>query len=146
MRTSTLIAAIVVIAIIVAVQFRGHWLSGHRGPHMDHGDEETRALVEITIPDLSEMARTGEEIFNRNCAICHGQNAVGVDGAGPPLVHIIYEPSHHADLSFQLAVQQGVRQHHWRFGNMPPIEGVSQTEVSAIVAYVRELQRVNGIN
>jgi len=37
----------------------------------------------------------------------------------------------------------GVR--HWRFGDMPPVEGLSRRDVAAIVAYVRELQRANGI-
>jgi len=44
-----------------------------------------------------------------------------------------------------LAVKNGVRQHHWPFGSMPPIPGVSKAEVSQIIAYVRTLQRANGI-
>ena len=64
----------------------------------------------------------------------------------PPLVHKIYEPNHHGDLSFQLAAKNGVRAHHWPFGNMPPIEGVSENEVSEIIVYVRELQRANDIH
>ncbi|KKK93735.1 hypothetical protein LCGC14_2689930, partial [marine sediment metagenome] len=31
-------------------------------------------------------------------------------------------------------------------GNMPPVEGVTPGEVKMVVAYVRELQRANGIN
>lgn len=147
MRTVVLIAAVVVLIVIVAaVQLRGNWFSEHREPHMGHNNEQGKALVQITIPALSDLAIEGGKVFDQNCAICHGQSAVGFDGAGPPLVHIIYEPNHHADMSFQLAVKQGVRQHHWRFGDMPPIEGVSQTDVDAIIAYVRELQRANGIN
>jgi hypothetical protein len=38
-----------------------------------------------------------------------------------------------------------VRAHHWRFGNMPPVDGVNRAEVEKIVAYVRALQRANGI-
>jgi hypothetical protein len=45
-----------------------------------------------------------------------------------------------------LAVKNGVRAHHWRFGDMPPVEGVSDEDATKIVAYVRELQRANGIN
>lgn len=51
-----------------------------------------------------------------------------------------------ADLSFLMAAQRGVQAHHWRFGNMPPQEGVTQGDVKAIISYVRELQRANGIN
>jgi hypothetical protein len=48
-------------------------------------------------------------------------------------------------MSFLMAVTQGVRAHHWTFGDMPPQEGLTQGDVRAIVAYVRELQRFNGI-
>jgi hypothetical protein len=62
------------------------------------------------------------------------------------LVHIIYEPSHHGDESFQRAAAMGVQGHHWSFGNMPPVEGIASADVTMIVAYVRELQRANGID
>lgn len=86
----------------------------------------------------------GAAIFESKCAMCHGPEAKGTD-QGPPLVHKIYEPSHHADVAFYLAVRQGVRAHHWPFGNMPPIEGVSDEQIAQIVAYVRGLQRAAGI-
>ena len=70
--------------------------------------------------------------------------AAGSD-KGPPLVHKIYEPSHHGEESFYLAVRQGVRSHHWPFGDMPPVDGLSDDEVGRIIAYVRELQRAAGI-
>ena len=67
-------------------------------------------------------------------------------GVAPPLVHVIYEPSHHGDRAFLLAAQNGVRGHHWPFGNMPPVEGITQADVMDIVAYIRRLQRENGID
>lgn len=103
------------------------------------------ALAAVTVPPLSGTAAEGAEIFAANCASCHGANAEGRAGEGPPLVHVIYEPGHHADGAFFLAVAQGVRQHHWTFGNMPPVAGVSSDEIARIVAYVRTLQRANGI-
>ncbi len=63
----------------------------------------------------------------------------------PPLVHRIYAPRHHADFAFHLAVQNGVRAHHWGFGDMPPIPGLSRSEVSHIIDYIRALQRANGL-
>ena len=105
------------------------------------------ALATIVVPKtLSARARLGQRAFDANCAECHGANAVGRDGAGPPLVHTIYRPGHHADESFQRAVAMGVRAHHWPFGDMPRVEGLSRGEVNSIVAYIRELQRTNGIN
>ena len=100
--------------------------------------------VAVTVPALSEKAQAGETVFNANCALCHGANAAGT-GLGPPLVHKIYEPSHHQDFSFYNAVQNGVQSHHWQFGNMPAIATVSEDEVERIICYVRELQRANGI-
>ncbi|WP_416899829.1 MAG: c-type cytochrome [Minwuia sp.] len=101
--------------------------------------------VAVTVPELTPAAQRGAAVFSANCVTCHGQNAAGGPG-GPPLVHKIYEPGHHGDGSFVLAVKQGVRQHHWEFGNMPPVPGVADADIAAIIAYIRELQRANGIN
>jgi mono/diheme cytochrome c family protein len=103
------------------------------------------AMASVIVPQLSGPALAGEALFNRSCATCHGTNAAGQDGIAPPLVHKIYEPSHHADASFYLAAKNGVRAHHWSFGNMPAVEDVTDTEIEKIIAYVRELQRANGI-
>ena len=104
-------------------------------------------MVQMRLPEtLSEDAQIGKVAFEAKCAVCHGTNAAGQDGVAPPLVHKIYEPSHHGDGSFLVAVRNGVRAHHWRFGNMPPVDGLTEGDVKMIVAYVRELQRANGIN
>ncbi len=94
-------------------------------------------------PAPSELSG-GEKLFNNNCAGCHGIGAVGTD-RGPTFISKIYEPNHHADPTFHMAVKNGVRQHHWDFGNMPKISGVAKEEVDQIIAYVRWLQRENGI-
>ncbi len=104
------------------------------------------AMVKVVVPELSQTAKQGAELFELNCARCHGKNAAGRDGIAPPLIHKIYEPGHHADISFQRAAQNGVRAHHWRFGDMPPVPGVSQGDVAKIVGFIREVQRANGIN
>ena len=108
--------------------------------------EEGAPIVKIEIPrQLSEIATLGKQAFDIKCASCHGQDAVGQNGIAPPLVHKIYKPNHHGDESFQRAVAMGVRAHHWKFGNMPAIEGLTRADVKAIIAYLRELQRHNGI-
>jgi len=106
------------------------------------GDPETR--VSVTVPRLSGLAAAGKAAFDANCAACHGENAAGSD-QGPPLVHDVYNPGHHADGAFLFAAQRGVRQHHWRFGDMPPQPQVGKEDLEAIVRYVRELQSANGI-
>ena len=105
------------------------------------------ALANVLLPDtLSQNAKTGKLAFEVKCVSCHGVNAAGQAGVAPPLVHIIYEPNHHGDESFQRAAALGVRAHHWSFGNMPAVEGLTRADVKMIVAYIRELQRANGIN
>jgi len=88
--------------------------------------------------------RTGEAKFTTYCAACHGSGGTGTS-QGPPLVHKIYEPNHHADIAFQRAAATGVRAHHWDFGNMPKIEGVMPEDVDQIIKYIRWLQRQAGI-
>jgi mono/diheme cytochrome c family protein len=100
---------------------------------------------ELVIPQkLTAAASLGKQAFDKNCAECHGVNASGTD-KGPPLIHDYYNPGHHADGAFFAAVANGVRQHHWRFGNMPPQPQVTEDQTRMIVAYVRELQQANGI-
>ena len=104
------------------------------------------AMVKVTLPaTLTSRAQLGKTAFEGKCAACHGVNGAGNVNAGPPLIHKIYEPSHHGDESFQYATAMGVHAHHWRFGNMPPVEGITRAEVGTIIAYIREVQRANGI-
>lgn len=98
-------------------------------------------IQQVEIP--AELA-AGEAAFEANCAACHGIRGLGTE-QGPPLIDIIYEPSHHADIAFYMAVDRGVRAHHWNFGDMPPLPNVENEEVEAIVAYIRYLQRQVGI-
>ena len=104
-------------------------------------------IEDVRLPaELSSNAVVGKRAFDAKCASCHGENAAGQNGVAPPLVYKIYEPSHHSDESFQIAAQRGVRAHHWKFGNMPPVPGLTRADVQYITVYVRELQRENGIN
>jgi cytochrome c len=103
-------------------------------------------IVQVQLPQSFGVdAQRGEIAFVERCAACHGTNAVGQVGVAPPLVHKIYEPSHHGDASFVRAAFVGVQQHHWPFGSMPPVEGITELEIKDIISYIRELQRANGI-
>lgn len=105
------------------------------------------ALAEVTLPaTLSDNAQIGKTAYDANCASCHGPNGAGTDGKAPPLIHKIYEPNHHGDEAIQRAAALGVQSHHWPFGNMPPVAGLTRGDVTMIVAYIREVQRANGIN
>ncbi len=90
------------------------------------------------------MLVEGRGLYDLHCAECHGTGGFGTT-EGPPLTHEIYRPAHHADISFHLAVQRGVRSHHWNFGDMPPQPNVAVHRIQEIVDYVRWLQREAGI-
>ncbi len=90
------------------------------------------------------LASMGEELFGSKCVKCHGVKGAGT-GAGPPLVHKVYEPNHHSDWSFRRAMSMGVRAHHWRFGDMEKVTGLTDEQVELIIKYIREIQQDAGI-
>lgn len=112
-----------------------------------HSGSDTQAgLVadSIVVPSLSGLAVQGEAEFNANCASCHGVNLAGTN-QGPTLIHSLYRPNHHGDGAIALAAMNGVHAHHWQFGNMPPVEGITPQNLTVIIAYIRALQQANGV-
>ena len=82
-------------------------------------------------------------MYQASCAQCHGVDLRGTN-EGPSHLSEIYEPNHHADVAFLLAVRRGTPAHHWSFGAMAPVDGLTDEDVEAIVAFVREQQRIEG--
>jgi mono/diheme cytochrome c family protein len=107
------------------------------------GDGATRAQRSDAGPTPAGHA-VGAAAYDASCRSCHGPRGTGTT-QGPPLVHRIYEPAHHSDAAFRLAVRRGVRAHHWRYGDMPPVGGIDDEALDAIIAYVRWLQQAAGI-
>ncbi|NNC91494.1 MAG: cytochrome c [Acidimicrobiia bacterium] len=93
--------------------------------------------------DATGDVEAGEQLYDAKCAECHGEDLRGTD-RGPSHLSVVYEPSHHGDAAFLLAARQGVRQHHWDFGDMPPIDGLSDEDLASITAYVRSVQEREG--
>jgi len=133
-------AALKILAVAVIAAATAVWL----WPPAEPPAVTTGPTIDVKVPELSPLAARGKTEFDANCAACHGPNAAGTD-KGPPLVHNIYNPGHHADGAFLLAARRGVRAHHWRYGDMPPQPQVTDEQIVAIVRYVRELQQANGI-
>jgi len=106
--------------------------------------EQVRQRQHLPEPSFVADPQRGDALFHAHCARCHGEKGTGTD-QGPPLMHHVYRPGHHADLTFHWAIKDGVRQHHWHFGNMPPIADVSPQRAEHIIAYVRREQRNAGI-
>lgn len=86
----------------------------------------------------------GKTLYGTNCASCHGADLKGSD-KGPPMLHKVYEPSHHGDVAFQLAARNGVRAHHFKFGDMQAVPAVTPDDVAHITAFIRMEQRKVGI-
>ena len=133
---------LVLLAVLVCVLLVG--CSEGEDDEYSAVDNFDSQAVSVTVPDLSDVAGQGAELFAANCSECHGATAGGTS-QGPPLVDKIYEPGHHADFSFVRAVDLGSPQHHWSFGDMEPVPGLSPEDVNKIICYVRELQYANGI-
>lgn len=104
-------------------------------------------MMQIPKPSAGLMPNPGQgkKLYATTCAACHGVDLKGSD-KGPPMLHKVYEPSHHGDAAFQLAAKNGVRAHHWKFGDMLPVPGVTPDDVAHITAFIRVEQRKAGIN
>jgi hypothetical protein len=77
--------------------------------------------------------------FGAFCAGCHGPSGTGfIDG--PPLLDTLYLAPRFADSSIRHAVEHGVPQHHWPFGDMPPLRVLPASEVAPLIGYLRWAQ------
>ncbi len=137
------------IAALMVLAAAAMLLAACGGADDQYGDDQAHdtddaASAEVTTGELSEAALAGEKLFSANCSACHGTTANGTS-QGPPLVHQIYEPSHHGNASFVIAVARGVRAHHWDFGNMPAVPSLEIEQIHQVICYIRELQLANGI-
>lgn len=106
--------------------------------------EQRLAKLHIPSSNVVRDLGLGKTLYQGACLACHGNDAGGTD-RGPPLAHRTYRELHHADMAFHLAVKNGAKQHHWNFGAMPPVEGLTPEQVEHVIGYVRDEQRRVGI-
>jgi mono/diheme cytochrome c family protein len=95
-------------------------------------------------PQVPPEFNIGKLLYGKFCSSCHGVDLKGTE-QGPPFLHRIYHPGHHGDQSFFLAAKRGVKAHHWKFGNMPPVEGIDDKIINEIIRYVRQVQKSSGL-
>lgn len=101
-----------------------------------------RTEFDIPVQDPALVA-DGDVLYQASCAVCHGSDLRGTP-IGPPHLSVIYNPYHHGDGAFTVAAIVGVRAHHWRFGDMVSVPGVTEDDMVRIIAFIREVQRVEG--
>ena len=113
------------------------------GSNREVRDPMTGATEFDIPPQDPQLVVQGEALYEAHCATCHGSDLRGT-AAGPSQLSVIYQPGHHPDEAYALAVLNGVRSHHWDFGDMAPVPGLTKPRIDAIVAYVRQMQRTEG--
>jgi mono/diheme cytochrome c family protein len=124
-----------VVLVVIVVVF-----TAESGSPVDPMTGENAFNIPVQDPVL---VAEGDFLYQAKCALCHGADLRGTD-LGPPHLSVDYQPGHHADGAFTLAALNGVRAHHWNFGDMAPVPGLSQEDMDRIIAFVRETQRLEG--
>ncbi|MEE8188267.1 MAG: c-type cytochrome [Kiloniellales bacterium] len=106
---------------------------------------QSDAIFENAVePEMTPRLQVGKLNYDLYCSSCHGKTARGSD-KGPTFISRIYHPGHHGDKSFFVAPKQGTREHHFKFGEMKPVKGVTDAQLSTILDYVRAVQKANGL-
>ena len=129
-----MVGAVAVLGVIAVVAMGGR----SQSQNAVAGENE----FNIPVQDATLVAE-GDVLYQATCASCHGADLRGTD-LGPSHLSVVYQPGHHGDGAFALAAINGVRAHHWKFGDMAPIPGLSSDDMDRIIAYVRETQRIEG--
>lgn len=86
----------------------------------------------------------GAALYEQHCGGCHGVDLKGTD-RGPSQLSVVYAPDHHPDESYRSAIANGVKAHHWSFGDMAPVKDLSPDEVDELISYIRAQQDQHGL-
>ncbi len=90
-----------------------------------------------TSSSTTDAVDRGARLYVTNCSACHGVEAVGT-ATGPSLLDPVYADLTDAD--YVIAVEMGVAEELFGLGDMPPVQGLTHSEISAIAGYVRSLR------
>lgn len=95
------------------------------------------ACAGVAETSSSTTVDRGARLYVANCSACHGVEAAGT-ATGPSLLDPVYADLTDAD--YVIAVEMGVAEGLFGLGDMPPVQGLTHSEVSAIAGYVRSLR------
>lgn len=110
------------------------------------GREKISVKATVTVPELTAAGQRGRTLFAAKCAECHGEDGAGGSRKGPPLIHPMYRDTVYPDFVFKQVLRDGKREKNWRFGAMPPVDGLSAQDIDEVTAFVRAAQIASGIN
>jgi len=107
--------------------------------------QQGESTTKVVVPSADFIAeeKKGKQLFAKYCSACHGTNAKGTK-QGPSLLHKMYNRHHHSDMTFYKAAQYGIYQHHWHFGNMPPVKNITPQQTGHIIKFIRVKQSTTG--
>ena len=109
------------------------------------GNSGLDAFDEGAGPPVSTLSvQAGRIAFAEEFAGCHGRLARGNE-RGPDLIQPDYGRRVRSDAQFRRAVREGIPVPRAGYGAMPAVKGVSERRLDRMIAFLREVQRVNGI-
>jgi mono/diheme cytochrome c family protein len=98
------------------------------------------ALLEFTPNLLKADGPDGESIYTENCAACHQPSGAGIPGAYPALMGAPVVAGD-ADTVIKIVVEGPAKvlpaDRPKYSGQMPPITGLSDAKIAALVTYIR---------
>ena len=87
----------------------------------------------------------GEQRYAQRCAMCHGADLRG-SRIGPSHLSSVFGPEQTTDAMFADAIRNGGRSGRFpQYDAMPAVPGLSNHEITSIIAYVRSVQRAQGL-
>ena len=89
---------------------------------------ESPSTARSVSPPADSQARRGDELFQLNCAHCHGSDARGDEG---PDLHGVTK----SDARISALIKNGIKGEMPKFG-----EKLTDTDVQALIAFVRSLK------
>lgn len=109
-------------------------LQSHAAPVRSPGQDSKSGAVAATAaptphPTLSERAAAGEQLFQQNCAFCHGRDAMGGEG-GPDLTRSRLVRSDTNGDNIGAVVREG------RPGTAMPAFNFSPQQIATVVAFL----------
>jgi mono/diheme cytochrome c family protein len=89
---------------------------------------DTNSVATVDFSKLEGQAKIGYQLFDRNCAHCHGDDARGDEG---PDLHGLVK----SDARISKVIREGVKNEMPKFGRK-----FSDTDVQALIAFLRTLK------